>query len=76
MNLAVNTVGTTEINAHGDNVNLSISVESSCQWSENPAPLGAGSSIYKPATGLYKDTVWSFPYRPDTYRWEVCLWTL
>ena len=44
MNLAVNTVGTTEINAHGDNVNLSISVESSCQWSENPAPLGAGSS--------------------------------
>ena len=31
MNLAVNTVGTTEINAHGDNVNLSISVESSCQ---------------------------------------------
>ena len=31
MNLAVNTVGTTEINAHGDNVNLSISVESNCQ---------------------------------------------
>ena len=31
MNLAVNTVGTTEINAHGDNVRLSTSVESSCQ---------------------------------------------
>jgi putative transposase len=31
MNLAVNTVGTTEINARGDNVNLSISVESGCQ---------------------------------------------
>ncbi len=28
MNLAVNTVGTTEINAHGDNVRLSTSVES------------------------------------------------
>ena len=44
MNLAVNTVGTTGINAHGDNVRLSTSVESSCQWSENPVPLGAGSS--------------------------------
>lgn len=31
MNLAVNTVGTTGINAHGDNVRLSTSVESSCQ---------------------------------------------
>jgi len=30
MNLAVDTVGTTEINAHGDNVRLSTSVESSC----------------------------------------------
>jgi len=31
MNLAVNTVGTTGINAHGDNVRLSTSVESYCQ---------------------------------------------
>lgn len=31
MNLAVNTVGTTEINAHGDSVRLSTSVESGCQ---------------------------------------------
>lgn len=31
MNFAKNTVGTTEINAHGDNVKLSTSVESSCQ---------------------------------------------
>ncbi len=46
MNLAVNTVGTTGINAHGDNVRLSTSVESSCQRSENPVPLGAGSSMY------------------------------